>query len=220
MKSHEIELHPLCDELRVLMVGDYWEYSVEGYVEDGGQRTPLQGCSTVTVEQRTTPSGTFNALVFCRSLHLSGIEGAEGDLSPPAGLFYFSQNDQTLAMYILGDRMGVDGCDRFAAEAQVFFPGRWTTETSYENTLDFGQSGSVTNTLKVTEVVEVETPLGRYCAWKAPISSTSDQFGTVTGCDYWTPQLGAPIQFDMVMPMPNGATMITVAKMRTYRLQG
>jgi hypothetical protein len=220
MKSRETELHQLCDELRVLTVGDYWEYSVEGYVEHGDQRTPLHGSSTVTVEQRTTPHGTFNALVFRRLLHLSGVEGPEGDLSPPPGLFYITQNDETLAMYILGDRMGTDGVDRFAAEAQVFFPGRWTVETSYENTLDFGHSGSVINTLKVTEVVEVETALGRYCAWKAPITSQSDQFGTVTGCDYWTPQLGAPIQFDMVMPCPNGSTMTTVSKMRTYRLQG
>jgi hypothetical protein len=201
------------------MVGDYWEYGVEGYLEHGGQRMPLQGASTVTVEQRTTPHGTFNALVFCRLMHLSGIEGPEADLNSPPGLFYFTQNEETLEMYILGDRMGGD-VDRFAAEAQVFFPGRWTAETSYENTLDFGHSGCVTNTLKVTEVVAVETPLGRYCAWKAPITSHSDQFGTVTGCDYWTPQLGAPIQFDMVMPGPNGATMTTVAKMRTYRLQG
>jgi hypothetical protein len=220
MNPRETELHPLCDALRILMVGDYWEYSVEGYVEQGSQRTPLQGSSTVTVEQRITPQGTFNALVFCRSLQLSGIEGSEGDLSPPPGLFYFTQNNETLTMSICGDTMGADGSDRFAAAAQVFFPGHWTTETSYENTLDFGREGRVTNTLKVTEVVEVETPLGRYWAWKAPISSTSDQFGTVTGCDYWTPQLGAPIQFDMVMPSPDGATMVTIAKMRTYRLQG
>jgi hypothetical protein len=220
MKSRETELHPICDELRVLSVGDYWEYSVEGYVDRDDQRTLLQGSSTVTVEQRITNHGTFNALVFCRLLNLNGIEGPEGDLSPPPGLFYITQNDETLEMYILGDRMGADGVDRFAAEAQVFFPGRWTAETSYENTLDFGHSGSVTNTLKVTEVVEVETVLGRYCAWKAPITSQSDQFGTVAGCDYWTPQLGAPIQFDMVMPGPRGSTMTTVSKMRTYRLQG
>jgi hypothetical protein len=220
MNSSETELHPLCDRLRMLTVGDFWEYSIEGYVEQGGQRTPLQGSSTVTVEQRTTPHGTFNALVFCRLLQLSGIEGPEGDLSPPPGLFYFTQNAETSAMYICGDSMGADGSDRFAAAAQIFFPGHWTAETGYENTLDFGRDGRITNTLKVTEVVEVETPLGRYWAWKALIGSTSDQFGTVTGCDYWTPQFGAPIQFDMVMPSPNGATMVTVAKMRKYRLQG
>ncbi len=221
MNPKNIELYPLCDELRILQVGDYWEYSIEGTLERSGQKMPLEGSSTVTVEERVTNRGTFKALVFCRFLQLIGATGPEGDLSPPLGLFYFTQNDQTLEMCILGDTMGPDGGDRFAAQAQVFFPGHWTAETSYENTLDFGSKGCVTNTLKVTGVVEVTTPLGRYSTWKSPISSHSDQFGTVTGCDYWTPQLGAPIQFDMVMPSPDGSLMTIVSKMRTYmgRLQ-
>lgn len=219
--------HPLCDRLRLLQIGDYWEYSIEGTLARGGQSLPLTGSSTVAVEQRDTEQGTLKALVFSRWLQLSGVEGPEGNLSPPPGLFYFRQDPETLDLYIVGDTMGsrggseggAGGSPRFAAQPQLFFPGHWTAETCYENTLEFGSSDAVTNTLEVTGVVEVATPLGDYLAWVAPITSHSEPFGTLTGCDYWTPQLGAPIQFDMVMPAPDGAMMTTRSTMRAYQLQ-
>ncbi|MGD1895866.1 MAG: hypothetical protein ACFB16_02830 [Phormidesmis sp.] len=217
--SSQAKQHPLCDRLKILQIGDYWEYSVEGTLERDGQPLPLTGSSTVTVEQRTTEQGTFKALVFSRLLKLSGVEGPEGNLSPPLGLFYFSQNDETLDMFIMGDTMGLGGSDRFAAEPQLFFPGYWTPQTRYENTLDFGNSDDVTNTLEVTGTVDVATPLGNYHAWIAPITSHSKPLGTLTGCDYWTPQLGAPIQFEMFMPTPDGSTMQTRSTMRAYQLQ-
>lgn len=217
--SSATKQHPLCDRLRILQISDHWEYSVEGTLERDGQKLTITGSSTVTVEQRIIEQGTFKALVFSRLLQLCGVEGSEGNLSPPPGLFYFCQNDETLDMLIMGDTMGPGGSDRFAEEPQIFFPGHWTPQTRYENTLDFGSSEDVTNTLEVTGTVDVATPLGHYHAWVAPITSRSKPFGTLTGCDYWTPQLGAPIQFDMVMPAPDGSTMTTRSTMRAYQLQ-
>lgn len=60
----------------------------------------------------------------------------------------------------------------------------------------------------------VHTALGTYAAWKAPISSVSEQFGQVDGCDYWRPELGAPVRFEMAATGPDGSRLATVAVLR------
>jgi len=60
----------------------------------------------------------------------------------------------------------------------------------------------------------LRTALGTFRAWKAPITSTSEPFGKVEGCDYWRPALGAPLRFEMVATGPDGSRLSTVAVLR------
>jgi hypothetical protein len=132
----------------------------------------------------------------------------------PQGLFYFEQDSLSLDVAISGDNMGPAGSDRFARTPQVFYPGEFGPETGYDNVLDFSPHGQVANTLRTVGIETVETGLGSYAAWKAPISSVSEQFGKVEGCDYWRPGLGAPLRFEMVAFGPGGSRLATTSILR------
>ena len=86
--------------------------------------------------------------------------------------------------------------------------------TPSTNVLDFGPHGRVANSLRILGIETVETALGRFAAWKAPITSTSEQFGKVDGCDWWRPALGAPLRFEMIATGPDGSRLQTAAVLR------
>ena len=209
---------PLCDELKRLAPGDRWEYDLTGTISRDGRELKLTGQVIVTIERRATARGELNAIVFEQQRRLVGAAADDPDsvLNVPTGLFYFIQDPDRLDVAIVGDNMGPKGQDRFAAAPQVFYPGRWSSATGYRNVLDFGADGRVENWLITEGPTEIEVALspGRFMAWRAAIGSDSPQFGQVTGYDYWTPQLGAPIRFEMMVTGPDGSPVSTQARMR------
>lgn len=197
-----------------LQAGDWWEYTVEGSATREGRTLALRGEVRVTIEQREAGGRLRNAIVFAPNHRIVGVDGPAGVFPMPTGLFYFEQDATTMAVSIAGDNMGPGGSDRFAHAPEVFYPGSFDVDTAYDNVLDFSPHGRVANTLRVTGIETVDTALGRFAAWKAPISSTSEQFGRVEGCDWWRPALGAPLRFEMIAAMPDGSGLQTVAVLR------
>ena len=197
-----------------LHTGDWWQYAAEGSITREGRMLALRGEVRVTIERREAGGRPRDAIVFTPGYRIVGTGGPDGVFPMPTGLFYFEQDAMTLAVSIAGDNMGPDGSDRFAHVPQVFYPGRFDADTTYDNVLDFSPHGRVANTLRTAGVETVETALGRFAAWKALISSTSEQFGRVEGCDWWRPGLGAPLRFEMVATMPDGSRLQTVAVLR------
>ena len=191
--------------------GDWWEYAVEGSVARDGRTMPLRGEVRVTIERREAGGRLRDAIVFTPNHRIVGVEGPAGVFPMPVGLFYFEQNPTTRAVSITGDNMGPGGSDRFAHAPQVFYPGSFDADTAYDNVLDFSPHGRVANSLRTVGVENVATALGTFAAWKAPISSTSEQFGRVEGCDWWRPALGAPLRFEMVATGPDGTRLQTTA---------
>ena len=201
-------------QMACLEIGDCWEYTVEGNATHEGRVTALRGEVRVTIERREAGGRPRDAIVFRPDYRIVGTGGPDGVFPMPTGLFYFEQDAMTLAVSIAGDNMGPDGSDRFAHVPQVFYPGRFDADTTYDNVLDFSPHGRVANTLRTAGVETVETALGRFAAWKALISSTSEQFGRVEGCDWWRPGLGAPLRFEMVATLPDGSRLQTLSVLR------
>ena len=170
--------------------GDWWQYAVEGSVARDGRTMALRGEVRVTIARRDAGGRLRSAIVFTPNHLIVGVAGAAGD------------------------NMGPGGSDRFAKEPQVFYPGAFDADTAYDNVLDFGPHGRVANTLRTVGIETVETALGRFAAWKAPIGSTSEHFGSVEGCDWWRPALGAPLRFEMVANGPDGSRLETKAVLR------
>ena len=197
-----------------LRAGDWWEYAVEGSVARDGRTMALRGEVRVTIERREAGGTMRDAIVFAPNHRIVGIDGPAGVFPMPTGVFYVEQDAATHAVCIAGDNMGPGGSDRFAAVPQVFYPGAFDADTAYDNVLDFGPLGRVANALRTVGVETVDTALGRFAAWKAPIASTSDQFGKVEGCDWWRPALGAPLRFEMSAVGPDGSCLQTVAVLR------
>jgi hypothetical protein len=197
-----------------LQTGDWWEYDGHGCVEREGRRLALQGTVRVSVEQRQAGGRLRRALVFMPQWRIAGVDGPEGVFPMPAALFYFEQDDATLAVAISGDNMGPGSSDRFARAPQVFYPGHFDTGTAYDNVLDFGAHGTVRNSLRTAGIETIHTALGDYAAWRAPLTSTSDVFGRVEGVDHWRPVLGAPLRFEMVAAGPDGSRLQTTAVLR------
>jgi hypothetical protein len=194
--------------------GDWWEYAVEGSVAREGHTIALRGEVRVTIERRQAGGKCRDAIVFAPNHRIVGVDGPAGVLPMPTGVFYVEQDEATHAVRIAGDNMGPAGSDRFAAVPQVFYPGDFDADTAYDNVLDFGPHGRVANTLRTIGIETVETALGRFAAWKAPITSTSEQFGNVDGCDWWRPALGAPLRFEMIATGPDGSRLQTAAVLR------
>jgi len=194
--------------------GDWWKYAVEGSVARDGRTMPLRGEVRVTIERREAGGRRRDAIVFTPNHRIVGVDGEAGMFPMPTGVFYFEQDAATNDVRIAGDNMGPGGSDRFALEPQLFYPGTFDPNTAYDNVLDFGPHGRVANTLRTVGIEIVETALGRFAAWKAPIRSTSEQFGSVEGCDWWRPALGAPLRFEMVATGPDGARLQTAAVLR------
>lgn len=201
--------------LRFLREGDCWDYRLDGSVLQDGRTLALAGSVRVTIEQREVEGRLLPAIVFAQRRRIIGVDGAERELPTPPGIFFFEQDPVTLDVRIVGDNMGPMGKERFARTPQVFYPGQWSADTAYENELDFGELGRVANALTTVGVSEVATEMGTFSAWKAPIRSESEQFGRIEGCDYWTPELGAPVRFEMATPGPDGMEMRTAAVLRS-----
>jgi hypothetical protein len=201
-------------QMASLQTGDWWQYAVEGSVAREGRTMALRGEVRVTIERRDAGGRSRDAIVFTPDHRIVGVDGRAGVFPMPTGVFYFEQDPATNAVRIAGDNMGPGGSDRFAHVPQVFYPGAFDAHTAYDNVLDFGPHGRVANTLRTVGIESVDTALGRFAAWKAPIRSTSEQFGTVEGCDWWRPALGAPLRFEMVASGPDGARLQTAAVLR------
>jgi hypothetical protein len=194
--------------------GDWWEYAVEGSVAREGRTSALRGEVRVTIERARSRRTAARLDRLRAGPPHRRHRWRRGAFSMPTGVFYIEQDAATNAVRIAGDNMGPGGSDRFAKEPQVFYPGTFDAGTAYDNVLDFGPHGRVANTLRTVGVETVETALGRFAAWKAPIRSTSEQFGTVEGCDWWRPALGAPLRFEMVATGPDGSLLRTTAVLR------
>jgi len=201
-------------QMALLHTGDWWEYTVEGSATRQGRTIALRGEVRVVIEQREASGRLRDAIAFMPNHRIVGVEGPAGVFPMPVGLFYFEQNPTTRAVSITGDNMGPGGSDRFAHAPQVFYPGSFDADTAYDNVLDFSPHGRVANSLRTVGVENVATALGTFAAWKAPISSTSEQFGRVEGCDWWRPALGAPLRFEMVATGPDGTLLQTIAVLR------
>jgi len=197
-----------------LREGDWWEYAVEGSATREGRSMALRGEVRVTIERREAGGRLRDAIVFAPNHRIVGVDGPAGVFPMPSGVFYIEQDAATNAVRIAGDNMGPGGSDRFASEPQVFYPGSFDAATAYDNVLDFGPHGRVANSLRTVGIEIVDTALGRFAAWKAPIRSFSAQFGTVEGCDWWRPALGAPLRFEMVASGPDGSRLQTAAVLR------
>jgi hypothetical protein len=201
-------------QMALLQTGDWWEYAVEGSATREGRTMALRGEVRVTIERLQAGGQLRGAIVFAPNHRIVGVDGPAGVFPMPRGLFYFEQDPTTRAVSITGDNMGPGGSDRFALSPQIFYPGSFDADTAYDNVLDFSPHGSVANRLRTVGVESVDTPLGSFAAWKAPISSTSEQFGQVEGCDWWRPVLGAPLRFEMVATGPDGTRLQTMAVLR------
>lgn len=206
---------PLATELRTLHIGDAWEYAVTGTVTPpDGACLPLQGTIAVSVTLLTLATAIeVAAICFAPRLRTLAADGSRSAFPAPLGVFGFQQDATTHDVCLVADNMGPGGAHRVAQAPQVFYPGRWSLTTAYANCLDFGADGYVENTLTTIGTVLVTTPLGRFTAWKAPITSHSAQMGRIEGTDWWTPQLGAPIQFETVTHAPDGSRVHFAAAM-------
>lgn len=200
--------------LRVLAVGDRWDYDVTGSATAGGNQIPLVGTITVTIERREAGGQSRLAVVFAQDRRIVGVDGPAGAFPMPTGVFYFVQDRERLDVSIVGDNMSPGGRDRFAAAPQVFYPGRWHAETGYDNVLDFGADGQVANELQTLGVEAIVTGVGTLPAWKTRIASRSAMFGEVIGHDWWAPEIGAPAKFEMTARAPDGSQLASVAVLR------
>ena len=126
---------------------------------------------------------------------------------PPPGCFPSSKMRDSSNVAIAADNMGPGGTRRIAKAPQVFYPGRWTHETAYDNRLDFDNGDFVRNTLKVVSKEWVETERGAFLAWKSEIDSESVAMlssSASRSVDWWTPELGAPVRFSTDARTPDG----------------
>ncbi len=153
------------------------------------------------------PSGRADqmAIQFSQTLAVLQPDGAKMTLPAPTWMFSFVQDVGTADVAIAADNMGPGGARRTAKAPQVFYPGRWSRGTAYDNRLDFDNGDSVKNTLAVVGEEWVETARGAFLAWKSNITSESAAMGRIEGVDWWTPELGAPVRFSTDAGMPDGS---------------
>ena len=197
--------------LRLLRVGDAWHYAVEGTVGEGDHARPVSGSIVVSVE----PDPVAMMLVFRQSLAIDDVV-----LPTPAGIFLFTQETETGDLSIVGDNMGEAGRRRLAFQPRLFYPGRWSARTRYDNRLEFEGGSFVRNTLAVECQDRVVTPLGVHSAWVAHFSSEGSAMGCLAGTDWWAPELGAPVRFESHSTQPGGRAMRICATIHTARLAG
>ena len=219
----------LATNLATLKVGDYWIYEQSGTVTlpassstsaappAGAAPTgpptgstpsgpvPISGTFVETVETRTFQGQPTLALVVVQNLTIAGAS-IYGTNPAPQEIFYVQQDPTTNNVLVIGDNAGPNGTDRVAATPEEFYPGAWSTSTSYNDTLNFGANGSTGLYLNVTGTTTVNTRIGDFQAWVAPNGATTATGGVLdTGIDYWTPQLGAPVAFSTVTNLPDGS---------------
>lgn len=201
-------------ELRLLRQGDSWTYMVSGSLAPpGGVGMALSGRIVVTITMAALPAmAPGPAISFAQELRVATPDGGSAPFPAPPLMFWFTQDQQSRDLFIHADTMTPDGTPRRAAEGRLFYPGTWSGTTAYDNVLDFG-ADKVRNTLTIQRAEVVETPMGAFAAWFGPITSESPVTGLITGADWWTPSLGAPIQFETRSTLPDGAVMTMRAQM-------
>ena len=210
------ETHSPAPQLRELRLGDRWAYSVAGgLTSPDGQSLPIMGEIEVSiVPESLTGHADQKTIRFAQNLDVLQPDGLKKPLPAPMWMFSFIQDPNTADVAIAADNMGPGGARRIASAPQVFYPGRWTSETGYDNRLDFDNGDFVRNTLKVVGQEWVETARGSYLAWKSEIASESAAMGRIEGVDWWTPELGAPARFSTNARTPDGSRMLFVATLR------
>jgi hypothetical protein len=210
------ETHSPASELRELRLGDRWEYSVAGALTSpDGQSLPIVGEIEVSiVPESLTGRAEQKTIRFSQNLEVTQPDGSKKVLAAPTWMFSFVQDAETADVAIAADNMGPGGARRIANAPQVFYPGRWTSKTRYDNQLDFDNGDFVRNTLNVVGQEWVETDRGSYLAWKSEIVSESAAMGRIEGVDWWTPELGAPARFSTNAGTPDGSRMLFVATLR------
>lgn len=199
--------------LRKLRLGDNWTYSVAGSLTspDGGA-LPLAGEIGVSIVPDEPPGGGDQMTIrFSQNLEVLQPDGSRKALPAPTWMFAFVQDPDTADVAIAADNMGPGGARRTAKTPQVFYPGRWSPHTAYDNRLDFDDGAYVKNTLVVVGQEWVETARGKFLAWKSSITSESVEMGRIEGVDWWTPELGAPVRFSTDAGMPDGSRIMFTA---------
>ncbi len=193
--------------LRKLRLGDSWSYSVSGSLASPDGRTlPLTGEIEVSIVPEELPGRAGQmAIQFSQNLGVLQPDGARKALPAPTWMFSVVQDADTFDVAIAADNMGPGGARRVAKAPQVFYPGRWSSSTAYDNRLDFDNGDYVKNTLAVVGQEWVETARGAFLAWASKITSESVAMGRIEGVDWWTPELGAPARFSTDAGMPDGS---------------
>jgi hypothetical protein len=194
-------------ELRRLRLGDRWSYTAAGSLTapDGGT-LPLIGEIKVSIVPGAM-SGRDDQMTiqFSQDFEVLQPDGARKPLPAPTWMFSFIQDADTADVAIASDNMGPGGARRTAKAPQVFYPGRWSGATAYDNRLDFDNGDYVKNSLAVVGQESIETARGSFLAWKSTITSESTTMGLIEGVDWWTPELGAPVRFSTDAGMPDGS---------------
>ncbi len=186
----------------------------------GGEPLPLAGQIEVSiVPDRLLRRTDSMSMLFSQKLELTKPDGSKEAMPAPEWIFSFVQDPTTRDVAICADNMTPDGTARLAKVPQVFYPGKWSSATSYANRLDFNNGDSVENTLTVFDQERIETELGSFLSWKSRISSNSAATGLIEGMDWWTPEIGAPAKFSTFSKIPNGSEMRFVATLRSSTVQ-
>ncbi len=202
--------HGLATRLSTIKVGQYWIYEQTGTTTLPASGTtpsatlPLSGTFVEHVETRNFQGKPTLALVVVQNLAANGVS-IYGSNPAPEQIFYVEQDPKTNDLMVIGDNAGPNG-DEVAVTPQEFYPGAWSTATTYNDTLAFPSGNQTGLYLNVTGTTTVATRIGDFEAWVAPNGATTATGGVLdTGIDYWTPQLGAPVAFTTVTNLPNGA---------------
>jgi hypothetical protein len=207
--------------LRLLRLGDRWDYQAVGTLTPpGGQPLELNGHITVSIEpDRLLGRSDLKAIVFSQQFQITQPDGSSRPMPAPEWMFCFVQDEISRDLAIAADNMTRDGSPRTAKEPQVFYPGSWSSQTAYRNRLEFDTGDHVENTLTVTGEELVETEVGVFFSWVAPIRSESAATGLIEGMDWWTPELGAPARFSTKSRMPDGSQMSFVAILKSTNVR-
>jgi hypothetical protein len=207
--------------LRMLHPGDEWVYRAAGTLTPpGAEAFDLTGEITVSiVEDRLLRRADWMTIRFSQRFEITQGDGSKQPMPAPDWMFSVVQDGTARDVSVAADNMTRDGSPRIAKTPQVFYPGKWSPQTAYENRLDFDNGDQVSNTLKVFDQDVVETGLGAFACWVARISSKSVATGLIEGQDWWTPELGAPAKFSTVSTMPDGSAMRFVATLETSNVR-
>jgi hypothetical protein len=203
--------------LRLLRPGDSWSYQATGKLTPpGDEPLALTGQITVSiVPDRLVGRSDWMTLLFSQQFEITKADGSRQPMPAPEWMFWFVQDEQSRDVAIAADNMTREGAPRIAKVPQVFYPGSWSAQTTYDNILHFENGDYVHNTLTVFGQERVETEPGSFLSWKATISSESAATGLIEGMDWWTPELGAPAKFSTASKMPDGSEMRFVAILKS-----
>ena len=194
--------------LSTLTPGESWTWALTGTLTPAGssQALPLSGTQSEDVEVLPFQGKQTLAFVATQNLSAGGVS-LFGSQPPPASDFYFTQDPTTHTVYAIGDNQSADGSLRVSTQPAEFIPGQWSPTTSYNSLLIFPSGETANLLLNVTGTTTVTTPLGNFAAWVAPTNDLDSSGATHPGTDYWTPELGAPAEFETATTLPDGSAI-------------